>query len=231
MKFIIVPIIRGFQEIKTVYMDATLKGAFICGGYARYCASPRYKPEPASDVDIYCPTITAFENMANFLKNERKLEIRHENEMAITYKHPEDGPYYYCPPIQLIKPVKQGAVVAMGSMEEVLSNFDFSVIRAGILSETQTLVDNDFIEDEKKKLLRIKKIHCPISSTLRCMKYSRKGYWMKPIEAVKLFIDWENRDENYRRQIVELLEKSAQDPKKGLTKEEVETLETLMRID
>lgn len=230
-EFVTVDIRRGFTEVEQVFMDAARFGAFICGGYARYCASPLYKPVPASDVDVYCPSIEVFKETERFLKLEKKLEVRAENEMAITFKHPSEGSYFYCPPVQLIKPVKKGQVVAMGSMEEVLFNFDFTVIRAGILNDSYVLADKDFLEDERKRILRIKKIHCPISSTLRCMKYSRKGYWLKPMEVIKLLTDWENRDDNYRMQIVDLLRKSAADPKSGLTKEEVETLEALMRID
>jgi len=93
----------------------------------------------------------------------------------------------------------------------------------------RALVDADFMHDEEKKILRIKNIHCPISSTLRCMKYARKGYWLPPMQCCRLFIDWEERDEEYREKIIEFLKKS--DMGEGLTKADIEEMEALMRID
>jgi hypothetical protein len=227
--FVIVPIKRGFLEIEKLYHAIVPLGGMICGGYARYCASPRWQPDPASDVDIYCSEKEVFEEIRKFFLD--KLEIRHTNDMAITYTHPKDGDYYFAPPIQLIKPIKEGAIVAKGRMEDILQNFDFSVIRAAIKSPTEVMVDKDFLEDEKHKRLVLKNIHCPISSTLRCMKYSRKGYWLRPFGVLKLLQDWENRSDSYRNKITEMLYRSKNDPKNGLTKEEVEELEALMRID
>lgn len=230
--FVKVPIRRGFLEISRLFMDCEYLGGMICGGYARYCASPLYKPVEASDVDIYCKSEEIFDKFKKHFE-QVKLEVRHENEISLTYKRPEkdDHLYFYCPPIQLIKPMKEGAIVAVGTMEEILSNFDFSVIRAAIISPSEVLADEHFLEDEKKKLLRIKNIHCPISSMLRCMKYSRKGYWMRPIESLKLCLNWEERDQTYKEKIVLYLEKSMRNGKDSLTKEEIEELEALMRID
>lgn len=117
----------------------------------------------------------------------------------------------------------------MGSKEEVLSNFDFTVVRAAILSPNTVLVDADFMHDEENKILRLKNIHCPISSTLRCMKYAAKGYWLPPIQALSLFLDWDNRSDDYRRELAEYLAKA--NGGEGLTQEEIDHLEELMRID
>lgn len=231
--FTVVPLRRGFVEIQNLfnYVVNPMDG-ILCGGYARYCASPLYKPIEASDVDIYCRNDSVYDKIKKRFE-EDKLEVRHENEISLTYKRPEskDHPFFYSPPIQLIKPMKEGAIVAVGTVEEILNNFDFSVIRAAILGPNTVLVDEHFLEDESKKQLRLKNIHCPISSMLRCMKYSRKGYWMRPFEALKLCMDWESRDAAYKEKIVKYLHKSMEGGKDSLTKEEVEELEALMRID
>jgi hypothetical protein len=227
--FVNVPIVRGFREIASLYNAIKNLEGMICGGYVRYCGSPVYKPVPASDVDIYCKDDAVFAGIFYYLKDSNQLEVRHENEISVTFKHPESGPFFYCPPIQLIKPIKEGRVVANGSVEDIIGNFDFSVIRCAIITPNSILADKDFMEDEKKKILRLKNIHCPISSMLRCMKYSRKGYWMRPIESLKLFSDWEGRTVEYRLKIAEYLAKTTQ--KGGLTQEEVNELEALMRID
>lgn len=76
--------------------------------------------------------------------------------------------------------------------------------------------------------LRILNIHCPISSLLRVMKYARKGYYMRPVEALKLFNDWQQRDPDYRDRMKELFT-TGQFGK--ITKEEIDELEKLMRVD
>jgi hypothetical protein len=61
------------------------------------------------------------------------------------------------------------------------------------------------------------------------MKYSRKGYWLKPIECLKLFNDWSQRDNAYRSKLIDFIAQANEG--KGLTKEDVEELEKMMMID
>jgi len=232
--FEIVPLRRGFNEIIPLWkilnkvISTTKKDCFICGGYARYCASPKFEVVKAGDVDVYSEDELAFNKLKQLLKY-KQLKIKVEGDMAITYERPKSGDFHYIPPIQVIKPIKIARIVSFGSKEEILSNFDFSVVRAAIESPTEVLVDKDFIHDELAKLLRLKNIHCPVSSTLRCLKYATKGYWLRPIETMKLFIDWDNRDDKYRNKLIGFLDKA--ETGTGLTQEEVDELEALMRID
>jgi hypothetical protein len=227
--FEIVPIYRGFYEIKKVFEIVHPLGAVICGGYARYCASNHKNPLIGADVDIYCPDDEVFEKLEAIFVNEHKLEVKHENEMALTFKKTTEGYLAHTPVLQLIKPVKEGRVVAVGSMEDILSNFDFTVVRAAILNDQECMVDADFLHDEERRILRLKNIHCPISSTLRCMKYASKGYWLPPFQCLSLFTDWDARTDEYKQKLYEFLDE-AQDGE-GLSKEQVEELEKMMRID
>jgi len=195
--FEIVQLHRGFSEIIPLWriLDgiilSTKKDCFICGGYARYCASPKYKVVKASDIDIYSQTKGVYSKLINKLK-KKGLEIKFENNMSITYEHPLSGEFHYMPPINVIKPVKEGKVISQGSKEVVLSNFDFTIIRAAIESPSEVMVDKDFIHDETHNILRLKNIHHPLSSLLRCFKYTTKGYWVTPTEATKLYEEWDN---------------------------------------
>lgn len=227
--FVETPIKRGFTEIQEIYSIIKNHHAFICGGWVRYMASPRKNPIKAGDIDIYCESEKSFEELKNIFLIEKKLSKRHENDISFTFAIPETGSLSTSPTIQLIKPVKEGKIVSIGTMQEILENFDFTVIRAGLLSENLALVDADFEHDEKYTLLRLKNIHCPISSTLRCMKYAKKGYFLRPLEALKLFIDWEKRTVEYKEKIIAYLDKT--DKEEGLTQEQIDELERLMRID
>lgn len=227
--FVDVPVRRGMTEIKVLF-DFLKKfdgRAFICGGYVRYMCSPDKHPFEAGDVDVYCSDNETYEEVLRELKEH--VAIKHENENAITFYSPADGKYKYCPIIQLIKPFNKGAIVATGDMETILKNFDFTVVRCGLKDEETCLVDANFEHDENKKFLRILNIHCPISSMIRFMKYSRKGYYTTPIEALKLFNDWDNRDDDYRREIIEGVQRI--EDGEELSDEQINELEALMSID
>lgn len=226
---------RGFTEIIPLWeilndvINRHKADVFICGGYARWCASPKYEPAKAGDIDIYSETKKVYDKLLDRLIYDNNLKIKNENEMAITFEHPNSGVFHYMPPIQLIRPIKDGSIVAKGDKKTILSNFDFTIIRAAIESPDSVMVDKDFLHDETHNILRLKNIHCPVSSLLRCLKYVKKGYWLRPMEAARLFADWMNRDDAYRSKVLDFIAKA--DVGEGLSQEEVDELERLMRID
>jgi len=226
-----VKVFRGFTEIKAIYELASEIGGIICGGYVRYMCSPAITVFPAGDLDIYFPSDEAHDDFIILMDEKYNLTVKHENGVSTTFSKITDSEHalFGSPTIQLIKPIKEGAIVATGTMETILENFDFTVVRIGLLSPSTAMADADFLHDEAKHILRLKNIHCPISSTLRCMKYSRKGYWLPPMQVVKLFIDWDNRDQEYRDKLVDFLKQANEG--EGLTQAEVEQMEALMRID
>jgi len=224
-----VPIIRGFTEIEDLVEICEQFNAVICGGYVRYMCSPRKNPVQAKDVDVFPKSERSFNDLKQHFLEVKGFTVKHENNVSLTLEAPKGTIWEYCPVIQLIKPVKEGAIVTLGTLEEILENFDFTVVRAGLLSSTFALVDEDFLSDEKKMVLRLKNIHCPVSSLLRCMKYGNKGYFLRPMEAMKLFMDWDNRSNEYKSQLVEFFDKSRTEDK--WTREEIDQLEVLLRVD
>ncbi len=235
MDYINVPLQRGFLEIKELYNIISQYNAHIIGGYARMCASQSDSVIPAGDVDVYVPS----DEVYNILKEKLILggfEVKHENEISLSLKYIGDKlEFKLCPPVQLIKPMKEFRVVTQGSVEEILNNFDFTIVRAAIISETEALVDKDFIEDEKHKVLKLRNIHCPVSSMFRCMKYYKKGYWMNPVEAIKLFMDWEQRSPEYRERLYFLIDNAGKyekdKPETHLSEKDIMELEKLLMVD
>jgi hypothetical protein len=230
--FITVPLLRGFTEIRPVFGLAQAHGAVICGGYARYCASLRRVPEKPGDVDLFPQSDKAHEGLLAELLDIGYM-VQHENDVSITMRNPDpatlkDIRWAYTPTIQIIKPVIEGAIVTVGTVEDILNNFDFTVVRAAILDEDSVLVDENFVGDERHKQLVFKNIHCPVSSMIRAMKYAKKGYYMKPSESMKLFADWDERTDDYRSRIIDLFKQSAFGE---MSEQEVHELESLLRID
>jgi hypothetical protein len=232
--YIQVPLLRGVFEIEPILDLLDKHGGKIIGGYARWCCSEHLRPVPAGDLDIFPVADTTEESNAVFENIKAallagSLSIEHENEMSISFSVEKADAFKRCPKIQLIKPVEKGAIHTAGTLESILDNFDFSVTRAAINPDRKTAtVWAEFVEDEKRKLLRLLNIHCPISSLLRVMKYGRKGYYMRPGEAIKLFQDWDARSPEYKSSLGGLFEQG----KLGkLTQKEIDELEALLKID
>lgn len=220
------PVRRGITEIEHLFDIVDCNKSFICGGYARYCASPNKKPVPAGDVDIYCRDEEEFKRVFDELINKEKLTTKYITEVAISFNGKRHGKFSYHPPIQLIRPIKEGAIVANGSPEDIIQNFDFTIVRCFLKSKTEIIADDDFEEDERSMKLRIKNIHCPVSSTMRFCKYSSKGYRTKLVELIKLFVDWSNRTPEYRDSIISII-----DGYEKFTFDEWKKLYKLMNID
>lgn len=239
VKYIILPLRRGFSAIKMLFDLCEKHNSVICGGYARYCASPKSieKVLPAHDVDIYSRTKESVDALVIDIE-ALGFEIVHENSLSISFKPKEDKKVELqtIPIPQIIKPIVREGFNTTGTIEDILDNFDFTVTCAAILNSGEVLVDKYFVRDETRNHLIIKKIHCPISSLSRCCKYARKGYYIRPSESLKLFLDWSNRSIVYRTQVTELLKKSrlggqSDENPDGLTQDEIDNLESLMTID
>ena len=186
--------------------------AFLCGGFVRHSCSRR-KPIPATygDIDIYCRFDDAYNSLKHVMDNDRSYKQQFENDLSVAYIKRAVGNYQK--PIQLIKPMREGQIITVGTMRDILNNFDFTVIRAGLNMEMyaknkHAMVDVDFHKHEMMKKLVFKKIHCPISSLHRVIKYGRKGYKMNSKETLKLFLDWEKRPQSYKDEIITFLEKT-----------------------
>ena len=235
-----VRVVRGLVEIKNILEDITTDFEFdqvyLCGGWARYMCSTNKKPADARDVDLYCSSNDVYEKLKDFFLT-RGLEVRYENAISMTFNKVSDYKHRYfgSPVIQIIRPMKKGAIDTQGSLENILSNFDFSVIRIGMDIAKQgvtkdgfnfMMADNDFTLDEMNQAIRIKNIHCPVSSMYRCLKYMRRKYTLRLIEMLKLFRDWEERDEEeYKNEIIRLASKDS------LEQKEIDELEALIRVD
>lgn len=114
--------------------------------------SPAVEPAKASDIDIYSQTEEVYEQVKKTLIG-LELKQKHENGVSVTFKRIQDQKHllFGTPIIQLIKPIREGAIIANGTLEEIISNFDFTVIRIGLLNPTEALADRDFLHDEEKK--------------------------------------------------------------------------------
>ena len=268
-----IPILRGLTEVEPYLKLALKHESLICGGYPRYCCSPRENPVKAGDVDFFPQTL---EQQTALLEEFKALgfEVVHENHVSVTLEYKgEDTAWLIRPTPQIIKPMKEGKIVTYGTVEEILQNFDFTIVRCALVPvkmcdcghaksthvtvtepgegfvadsdacmiekcpcryynaegiQWTAVADEKFLDDEKDMFLRIENIHCPVSSTLRCMKYARKGYFAGPGQIIRLFADWDQRPPEYRSKLFELFKTSQMG---SMTRQEIDALEALLRID
>lgn len=195
------------------------KDGFICGGFARYCCSPHALPIPSDDIDIYCNNEEGFKNLSTRFGEADDYEKGKENEVSITFKKEN------FPRVQLIKTLKTGHVVLLGTPIEVIDNFDFTISRVAITSPRRAVADKDFIEHELRKKLVIRNIHCPLAEIYRVTKYVHKGYWIGTDQTLKIFADWDIRTPEYKEKLVELLNQE------DMSEEDIDQLEKLLHID
>jgi hypothetical protein len=219
---------RGSTQAKGIINLAAKYKMHIIGGYARWMASPRANPYPADDIDLFASEEGRELDLLKALE-KKKFEIHLETDNAYTFKKHEKAPYLRWPRIQVIKPFREGMTVTYGTLQEIISNFDFTVVRVGLINGTWALADPDFKKDEIGKRLKFKNIHCPISAVIRIAKYAKKGYFCSPMEIFRLFDDWDERGEQYKSELAELF--LASETEEEFTEEQVMRLERLLRID
>lgn len=201
-----VDIIRGKGHAATV--RAVLgNDVILCGGYVRWMCSPSANPAKAGDIDVYTSGAAAFSQAVSDL-NTLGYKPVYESPVASSFTF-NAGPLEGLPKLQLIRPVNAGAIVAQGSLEEIIQSFDFTVVRIGLSDLDFAVADRDFIKDEMAKRLTIKNIHCPISTIKRIAKYTAKGYAIAPFELLKLYDNWDARSSVYKDELRQSLAEMA----------------------
>lgn len=215
------------ELVKTLLEVICKQDAFICGGFARVVCSPNAKPIPSEDIDIYLYNKDSFNILAKRLESIYYIKSK-ENDVSCVFTYVVESDTLH-PLINLIKPIESGHLHTFGEIDNILNNFDFTIARCGVYlnsdNEIKARCDNDFENDERDHVLRIKNIHCPIAEVNRICKYTKRGYKIPLMEIVKCFMDWEERDDNYRQELVEALEAE------NLTNEDKEALYKRLYVD
>lgn len=146
--------------------------------------------------------------------------------------------------VQVIQPFQSQWMKTFGTVEQVIGQFDFTVVKAAIYT-SEVHVDSrepdnirqlagiryfsfeheDFHKDNKRKRLIITHINCPIAVSMRVNKYCSKGFYIGPKELIKLFKEWDSRDKTYKDRLIQLATQDSLDPKEWWE------IEELLRID
>lgn len=219
---------RGSTELRGIINRAKNYDMHIIGGYVRWMCSTNRDPHKPGDVDLF-PAKPGNEEIFHEYLLSKGFEVKYDTEQAYTYARHEKLPYKLWPDLQVIKGFIDGRTITVGTLEEVIGNFDFTVVRIGLIDKTYALADPDFLAHEGRKVLRWKNIHCPISAVIRACKYAKKGYFAGPMEIMRLFDDWDGRSDEYKDQLGELF--LASQNEEEFSEHQLMVLERLLRID
>lgn len=152
----------------------TNPNVYICGGTMRAYYSDQ--KETVKDIDLYFNNQETFDSFIATMKSN-DYTPSFESERAITYKSKtEDGP-----DIQAIRYV-------MGTIETVLGEFDFTIVKCGASCE-EVVMHKDFSDDLDSGVL----IYCgsklPLSSLNRAFKYNNRGYFLPAKQMIAIVVD------------------------------------------
>lgn len=193
-----VAILREHDTIKLVF-ELTQGLGFIAGGFARYCVSERSELSCPGDIDIFTEDMGHFTDIYLAFKANHRLKQRTNTEIETKFDYIfKEGFKKETLSIQLIKPVHISNMNSKGNFISVLTNFDFTISKAAILANGDAWAHHQFDRDDLGGHLVIEKIHCPISSMKRVIKYTQKGYTIESKEMLKLFKDYEARPNDWK---------------------------------
>jgi len=227
--FVLLRVRRGVDHrLEQIWDICQQYGAHIIGGYVRFMISPDEHTAPANDVDIFLD-LKENETMEGTQQRYKDICDRFETIYDMTHNGPLSS-YYYdetggSVSVNVIMPRSDETMVTIGSIYEIMEMFDFPIVRCALRSLEVASADPDFLVDEKEKRLQWKHINCPVAAVFRMMKYSKKGYFARPKEVAKLFIDWDNRTPEYRERLLAGL--AREDP----DEDQINELETLLWVD
>jgi len=243
-------------------LEAIAGEGYIAGGYARDVLLGTHT---SSDIDIFC-----YKQLAIYLDPEGGLgwrdaatttwlprgrivtaleQLGYEytrqlpNALEFTILRKDSKPDHNYRKVQLIVPFKNQWMFTFGRPEDVIGQFDFTVVMAALETVTTPPLHNslglthgtervcaiyheDFHKHSKAKRLYIQHINCPIAVTMRVNKYVAKGFFAGPKELIKLFQEWDKRDKRYKDRLVDFANRND-----ALSPTEWWEIEKLLRID
>lgn len=188
-------IYKGYDKL--IYSDETVirqlsflnpylvgHDGFIAGG----CFKNIFRNEKIKDIDIFFKSEEDFNKAVQFYNYHGKYIFSYENKNTISYLNKETGIR-----VELIRNT-------YGSPEEILSNFDFSIVKFAYFKSddhNKCVYHEYFFEHlTLKKLVLNKEIKYPISTWNRTYRYAKYGYGLCRESKANLIIAMNNEINN-----------------------------------
>lgn len=171
-----IPVYRINPSAIDLIKALTPHDCYIAGGYARWACSPRSDSPLPTDIDVVCPSEERFAAAKKTVLADGGIALR-DTEFSFTFSG-YDSPLK----IQLLKTYRGD------SLEEAMSEIDFSVCRVALISLHDGLADRRFLQDERASRLRVVYIQekTVVNTFCRLLRYARKGYDISQADIFKV---------------------------------------------
>lgn len=169
---------RGFAPISDVYAMVGERG-YIAGSYAGYMSSLDIRFQP-NDVDIFAISNDAADSLYADLRDKLGYCLNTLNDVAIGLSK------FGVLPVQIVRPAPDWQTFP----DDILNSFDMNICRGVLITPTMLLGDQD-LGLHFGKLLRL---HNPLRTLKRVMKYQARGVQFNDHELLKLFRAWQEMD-------------------------------------
>jgi len=170
------PILRGgggsSREMFTLQHLVTQHRGFIAGGYARWAMSPLQSPSPPSDIDCYFRDLDGMQAFSHAITRTGWHIVRSSSFAVKFTKAYFDLPCH--------------AVCVTGTPGFIVDSMDFGICQA-VLDHCEGRATYSYMEEESKKVLKIKKPTNLLLTLKRVEKYKGKGYSFAEEELDYLF--------------------------------------------
>ncbi len=170
------PVRRGLDGIMPLF-NLLGSDAWIAGSYAAFCLAQTETPILPNDIDIFCKTRGAAAWLSERISRIWRT-VREFNGVAYNFNREPCGMR-----VQVIAPSPAWLVWP----DDMLNSFDMDICRALIMTPTWGLADQNVGGLDAKIL----KIHDPVRTMRRVMKYQARGVQFNDHELLKLFRAWD----------------------------------------
>ena len=170
------PILRGgggsSREMFTLQHLVTQYRGFIAGGYARWAMSPLQKPAPPSDIDCYFRDLDGMQAFSYAITRTGWHMVR-SSGFAVKFTKA-----YFDLPLH--------AVCVTGTPGFIVEGMDLGICQA-IIDHCEGRATYSYMEEESRKVLKVKKPHNLLLTLKRIEKYKGRGYSFAEEELDYLF--------------------------------------------
>jgi hypothetical protein len=170
---------------------------YICGGFARWMASPHEMPAQPEDIDVFFPNLVEHEKALSAASDLGWKDISFNPMLHRRFKTKKDDGFGELT-VNFIVPLKCKWFVTGGTLSDVLKDFDFTICAAAFLPEAVAgeraciLVHKNFLEHETARKLVFQTLRDPYHEVAnRIPKYVKKGYHLPQSSVQPLFDTYE----------------------------------------
>jgi hypothetical protein len=195
MNFYTRPVIVWSLQVAGL-LEMAGKYAYVAGGAARQLAID--DAPPAQDIDLFLYAEDGYTPCCNALR-DMGYPFVGESDNAAIYEGRDTDELA----VQVIRPYRDAFSLTYGAPRDVLSCFSFTTEQFAVTADNKALFSEEGVVHTHARRLVINNITDPLQLAMRALKYAAKGYYFDQAEMHRLFVEWERRPGEWRREVAQ----------------------------